>query len=198
MPCTAKKTFQIAKATGNELIVQVKENQPNLQRRMNDLAAAARPLETDQCRNRVRNRQEDRLVEVFDPASALSSSEWEPLIAALVRVRRRTLIRSAATGAWTVREETSLYVSSVRLPAATFAKAIRNHWAIENRSHYVRDVTLAEDASRIRINPGIMARLRSYVLNIARANGAENSAHALWLAAIDPTVSLLYKGDAMG
>src|SRR4051794_24520095 len=59
---------------------------------------------------------------------------------------------------------------------------------------YVRDVTLAEDASRIRINPGIMARLRSYVLNIARANGAENIARALWIAAIDPTVSLSYKG----
>jgi len=63
-----------------------------------------------------------------------------------------------------------------------------------HRSHYVRDVTLAEDASRIRINPGIMARLRSYVLNIARANGAENIARALWMAAIDPTVSLSYKG----
>src|SRR3954462_2540346 len=35
-----------------------------------------------------------------------------------------------------------------------------------------------------------MARLRSYVLNIARANGAENIARALWIAAIDPTVSL--------
>src|SRR3954469_8639840 len=63
-----------------------------------------------------------------------------------------------------------------------------------HRSHYVRDVTLAEDASRIRINPSIMAKLRSYVLNIARANGAENIAQALWIAAIDPTVSLSYKG----
>jgi len=32
------------------------------------------------------------------------------------------------------------------------------------------------------------------VLNIARANGAENIAQALWIAAIDPTVSLSYKG----
>jgi predicted transposase YbfD/YdcC len=193
-PCTVKKTFEIAKATGNDLIVQVKENQPNLQQHLEDLAATAKPLASDHRRNRARNRQEDRLVEVFDPAGALGGTEWASLIAALVRVRRRTLIRSAATGAWTAREETALYASSVMLPAATFADAIRNHWAIENRSHYVRDVTLAEDASRIRINPGIMARLRSYVLNIARANGAENIARALWIAAIDPTVSLSYKG----
>src|SRR3954465_4337541 len=92
-PCTVKKTFEIAKATGNDLIVQVKENQPNLQHRLDDLAATARPLKTDHRRDRARNRQEDRLVEVFDPG-ALCDTEWGPLIAALVRVRRRTLIRS--------------------------------------------------------------------------------------------------------
>ena len=57
-----------------------------------------------------------------------------------------------------------------------------------------RDVTLAEDASRIRVNPGIMARLRSNALNIARANGATNIADALWTAALDPAVSLSYTG----
>ena len=80
------------------------------------------------------------------------------------------------------------------LPAKTFASAIRNHWAIENQNHWVRDVTLAEDASRIRINPGIMARLRSQALNIARANGVTNVAEALWAAALDPAISLSYTG----
>jgi hypothetical protein len=59
------------------------------------------------------------------------------------------------------------------LPAETFASAIRGHWAVENENQWVRDVTLAEDASRIRVNPGVMARLRSQALNIARANGVE-------------------------
>src|SRR3954465_1507175 len=131
-PCTVQKTFEIAKATGNDLIVQVKENQPNLQQHLESLAATAKPLASAPRRNRARNRQEDRLVEVFDPAGALGGTEWASLIAALVRVRRRTLIRSAATGAWTAREETALYASSVMLPAATFADAIRNHWALES------------------------------------------------------------------
>src|SRR3954451_14118617 len=132
MPCTVKKTFEIAKATGNDLIVQVKENQPNLQHHLESLAATAKPLASDHRRDRARNRQEDRLGEVFDPAGALCGTEWAPLIAALVRVRCRTLIRSAATGAWAARGETALYASSVMLPAATFANAIRNHWAIES------------------------------------------------------------------
>ena len=58
----------------------------------------------------------------------------------------------------------------------------------------MRDVTLAEDASRIRVNPGIMARLRSQTLNIARANGVTNIAKALWAAALDPEISLSYTG----
>ncbi len=36
--------------------------------------------------------------------------------------------------------------------------------------YYCRDVTLGEDASRIRINPGVFARLRSFAFNILKAN----------------------------
>jgi hypothetical protein len=54
------------------------------------------------------------------------------------------------------------------------AKAIRDHWHIENCSHYVRDGSFAEDASRIRCNPGIFARLRSFAANILRFNGIHN------------------------
>ena len=152
------------------------------------------PIEVNDTRDLARNRQEDRRVEVFAPGAALDGGEWGPLVAAVVRVTRETSIRSAATGLWKRREETAIYISSVMLPAETFASAIRNHWAIENKNHWVRDVTLAEDASRIRINPGVMARLRSQALNIARANGVANIAKAMWSAALDPEISLSYKG----
>ena len=39
---------------------------------------------------------------------------------------------------------------------------------------YVRDGSFAEDASRIRCNPGIFARLRSFAANVLRFNGAHN------------------------
>jgi predicted transposase YbfD/YdcC len=194
MPCTVKKTFEVARATGNDLIVQVKDNQPTLLHRCEDIVATTPPVATDTTRTLGRNRQEDRTVTVFAPGSRLGDTEWGPLIVAVVRVERRTLIRNAATGLWTMRQEISFYVASVMLPAKTFAEAIRNHWAIENRNHWVRDVTLGEDASRIRVNPGIMARLRSLALNIARANGATNIAEALWNAALDPAVTLAYIG----
>jgi predicted transposase YbfD/YdcC len=67
-----------------------------------------------------------------------------------------------------------LFVSDVALPAAQCAKSIRDHGSIENRSHYVRDGRFAEDASRIRCNPNIFARVRSFAANILRFNGVRN------------------------
>jgi predicted transposase YbfD/YdcC len=71
--------------------------------------------------------------------------------------------------------------------------AIRGHWGIENRNQYVRDVTFDEDRSRIRNNPGIMARARSFALNIMRKNGIANVAQALWNGALSLDHILAYR-----
>lgn len=57
----------------------------------------------------------------------------------------------------------------------------RGHWSIEDRSHYVRDVTFGEDASRIRkgCGPEIMAALRDAAIGLLRATGATNIAEVL-------------------
>ena len=160
--------------------MQVKENQPTLLARLEAMAETATPMECCTKTDKGRNRCEDRIVESFDPAEALEGTPWKPYLATAIRVTRSTLIRSAATGLWHRRHETAWYVASAKLDAASFAHAIRSHWAIENCAHYVRDVTMAEDASRIRVNPGVFARLRSFGLNILRANAAQNIAEACW------------------
>ena len=57
----------------------------------------------------------------------------------------------------------------------------RGHWGIENRLHYVRDVTLGEDACRVRSDaaPQVLAALRNVVLTLLRAAGHTNIAAAL-------------------
>ena len=52
-------------------------------------------------------------------------------------------------------------------------------------SHYVRDTAFAEDASRIRKNPDIAARLRSFAYNLIRADGTINVRNTRWRAALD-------------
>jgi hypothetical protein len=64
------------------------------------------------------------------------------------------------------------------------ADAVRKHWGIENKQHYTRDVTFREDASRIRCNPGIFARLRSFADNILRFNQSDTIAQDRYAAAL--------------
>ena len=118
-------------------------------------------------------------------AKLLPQTEWVASIQTIIRVTRRTWLRCTATGMWHPRDETSHYVSSAKdLRAETWADAIRGHWGIENRNHYVRDVSCNEDRSRIRHNSGIMAIARSFALNIFRYNSVTNIAQALWNGAL--------------
>jgi predicted transposase YbfD/YdcC len=57
----------------------------------------------------------------------------------------------------------------------------RGHWSIENRSHYVRDVTLGEDASRVRkgSGPEVMAAIRNAAIGFLRFTGATNIAETI-------------------
>jgi len=175
----SKKAFDQAAAGGIHLIAQVKANQPALHHAVAALCDTAAPLDractTDKKR---RSRDETRLVEVFAPADSLADTEWAGYVQAVIRVTRDVLHRSAATGMWRATSETALFVSDIILPAAACAKAIREHWSIENRLHYVRDGSFAEDASRIRCNPGIFARLRSFAANILRFNQVRNVSDA--------------------
>ncbi len=117
-----------------------------------------------------RNRHETRAVTVFEAKGAVAETEWAPHVAAIIRVERAVQHFLPATGRWTRSFETSFYLSSHPLTAKTAAAAVRKHWAIENTSHHSRDVTFREDASRIRKNPGIFARLRSFAYNILKSN----------------------------
>jgi len=57
----------------------------------------------------------------------------------------------------------------------------RGHWGIENRVHWVRDVTMGEGASRLRTEaaPEVMAGLRNAAISLLRLSGADNIAAAL-------------------
>jgi predicted transposase YbfD/YdcC len=56
----------------------------------------------------------------------------------------------------------------------------RGQWAIENKDHYVRDVTLGEDRCRVRTatRPSILATMRSYAASALRLLGFTNIAQA--------------------
>ena len=169
-PCTVKKTFETATRASIALIVGVKDNQPTLNQRVQEVAATTAPLGTAHSHDKSRNRDERRTVAVFEPADKLADTDWQPHVAAIIRVERDVYTRNPKTGLLRHSAETAFYISNAPVTATCAAEAIRAHWKVENTSHHSRDVTLGEDRSRIRTNPGVFARLRSFAFNILKAN----------------------------
>lgn len=192
MRCTVKKTFETAKDTGSFLVAQVKANQQTLHDGIEAICAVDPPADRAETVDRNRHgRQEYRRVETFDVAGRLGP-DWDGLIVAAVRVTRLTWHKDTPSGLWHPTNETSFFASQIRLSATAIGAAIRQHWGIENRSHYVRDVTFFEDQSRIRTKPGHFARFRTFALNILRANGTTNVNRELYLNALNPHHALSY------
>ena len=94
-----------------------------------------------------------------------------PGAACLIRAETRVETRGAT------RTETRYFISSRTLTATDAAVAVREHWAIENRLHWVLDVTFADDQSRLRKGHGArnMATVRHFALNLVRTAADKRS-----------------------
>ena len=69
-----------------------------------------------------------------------------------------------------VARERRYYLSSAKLDARTFAAAVRAHWGIENRLHWVLDVVFHDDLARLRSGDGPqnMAIVKHMAMNLVR------------------------------
>ncbi len=121
----------------------------------------------------------------------LVDTDWHPHVAAIIQVERQVYTRNAKTGLLRHSAETAFYVANTPVTATRAAEAIRAHWQIENTSHYSRDVTLGEDRSRIRTNPGVFARLRSFAFNILKANQTDTLSQDRYRAGLAGIKNLL-------
>jgi predicted transposase YbfD/YdcC len=76
-----------------------------------------------------------------------------------------------------VERERRYYLCSARLDVATFARAVRGHWGIENRLHWVLDVVFKDDLPRLRVGhgPGNMAVVGHMAVNLLRQAGPTSS-----------------------
>lgn len=64
-------------------------------------------------------------------------------------------------------------LTSRQASPAKIGQLARDHWAIENREHYVRDTTFGEDASLVRTghSPENMATFRNLAIGTLHAAG---------------------------
>jgi len=92
----------------------------------------------------------------------------------VARIERITTVISTGQ---TRREQVAVITSQPAEQAspAQVLQRVRGHWSIENRSHWVRDVTFDEDRSRVRTKQGprMMAILRNLAIALIRLLGFE-------------------------
>ena len=124
-------------------------------------------------------RVERRTVSLCHTVESLpNASEW----AGLKTIIRVTSYRHILKGNHLLLKKptTRYYISSLDESVASFTQRIREYWHVENKVHYVRDVTQGEDASRIRVQPlpNLFALSRNLALNLYRDSGFENMAQA--------------------
>jgi predicted transposase YbfD/YdcC len=157
-------------------VLTVKGNQPRLRRQLAGLPWRALPVEHRAAQTR-HGRREIRSIKVVSIAAGIAF----PHAAQAIWLRRRSRPASGR-GRW--HTETVYAITDLRPHQASpveLAGWIRGHWQIENALHWVRDVTFAEDRSRIRTGhgPQVMASLRNLVISILRLAGVTNIAAAL-------------------
>ena len=177
--CQRALCAQIRAAQGDYLFV-VKANQPTLLAEVALLFDQPPPGEEFAfafAHGSHGSRHEERRLWASPALNAYLADllDW-PDIRQVLRLERRCGERGATT-----RQVRHLITSlPPSVPPHRLLALARGHWAIENRLHYVRDVTCGEDASTIRSGsaPEVMAALRSTHLALLRLAGWRNIAEA--------------------
>ena len=133
------------------------------------------------------SRIETRAIAVSDAMAGLS--DW-PGRHQVMKLERTVINKTTGE----VRDEIVYGVTSLSPPRATPAQLNelwRKHWTIENKLHWVRDVTFDEDRSQVRSGnaPQVMAALRNIAISALRLRKVTNIAAALRRYAARPALA---------
>jgi predicted transposase YbfD/YdcC len=162
---TQRQMAQQIVAAGGDYVMLVKDNQPQLREDIETVFAL--PPITGETRTVAQTvdgghgRIEQRWLETSDVLVGYSA--W-PGLAQVFHLERQVINKKTGE----VREEVVVGATSLapeRVDAARLLTLVRGHWHIENKSHWVRDVTFDEDRSQVRCGsiPQAMAGLRNTV-----------------------------------
>lgn len=157
--------------------MEVKGNQPQLHDDLTLLFADPDlPTQQTQETRMHGNRIEQRTLSV---STELAGYTMWPGLRQALRVERR--VTEKGTGE--TRRESAYAITSLAPAVVTPAQLLRlwrEHWHIENKLHWIRDVTFDEGRSTVRRGdiPQVMAALRNAIIGLHHAQGATNIAAA--------------------
>jgi hypothetical protein len=183
---------------GGDYLLVVKQNQPTLLRDIQDLFFTADTTpnllaDTIRTGTEVRlygGRLEEKERQLATSTALHGYSQW-PGLAQVLRIKRSvTNKRTGRTSCEVTYAATSLLPQ--RATPAQLLRAWREHWTIENKLHWVRDVTFDEDRQQLRRGRAhqVLAALRNTVIGLLRLLGETNIASACRRYAAQPLLAL--------
>ena len=192
---TQRQVAQTIVDAGGDYVMIVKENQPQLKADIElvftlppagDRQESVRTVDVGHGRIETRN--------LTTSEALVGYSDW-PGLAQVFEVGRHVITKKTGTE----RVEVVYGVTSLSPERATPGRVlelVRGHWAIENKSHWVRDVTFDEDRSQVRCGniPQVMAALRNTAIGLLRWAGHTNIAAACRRLAAQPMQALALIG----
>jgi len=184
-----RDTAEYITGRGAHYILTVKDNQPTLRKKLKSLPWKQIPV-LDRKTEHGHGRTTTRTLKAAEIAEGIG---FPGAVQMLQLTRTATDDKTGKKHTEVVYAVTTLSVADAK--PAQIAAWLRGHWAIENRLHWVRDVTYSEDHSQIRTEggPQVMATLRNTGISILRLAGHTNIASANRYHARDhhPPVKLL-------
>lgn len=181
MRSTVKKTLKTIKESGSECVICVKKNQRKLYTEIGSLTREWRNKTDYFCSMEVnRGRYEKRKIYVYRASEKIQSQWWgSKEIVKVVRIRKEAKSKSTT--------QTWYYISSSHRKAKEYARGIRAHWKVENKLHWVKDVTMLEDAWKVKDKNGaaVMSVFFTIVLNLIRIQGRNDCKNFMDLIAHD-------------
>ena len=158
---------------GGDYALALKKNQATLYRDVADFFEdpEVQGLDIDKQTDGGHGRIETREHFVSSDIDWLQQDHHWPGLEAIAKVIRSRETRDKCS------TETAYYLLASAMPAERFAAAARGHWGVENRLHWVLDVTMGEDLCRTRKDnaPHNLAVLRHMALNIISKEPSKGS-----------------------
>jgi predicted transposase YbfD/YdcC len=170
MGCQKEIAKQIVEQ-GADYIFGLKGNQPTLHQEVLsafDEATCSRlreePSSFHESADKGHGRLEVRRLWVLRDTEWLTRSEKWTKLSSLVLVESERTVRGETS------RERRAYISSLDASAERFQSLVRGHWQVENKLHWVLDVTFGEDRARIAKKNGAenLALVRKLALNLLR------------------------------
>lgn len=171
MGCQTKIAQKIIDRGGDYLLA-VKDNQPSLHDEIAQYFKDVTPAKFDrlQTTDGDHGRIEVRHHLVSHDVDWLITDRRFPGEPRFPGLKAIAMVEAEVERAGHTSKERRYFLSSMPIDARLFAKAVRSHWHIENRLHWVLDVVFHEDLSRLRsgTGPQNMATIRHMAMNLIR------------------------------